>query len=193
VGRFLARLGLVAAVAVSVLGVGGISQATEPEGYKREVFAWHLGDDFIAQQGFPTNSQAKAANGDVITIKGTGAFSLGPRAASGGGTLVHHVAATGQDETGTFQVRRLISFENYGSGVPQGTPPNFFGGKLVLAVDATPDLMPWKRFPAVLTIFCALGTVPAGVEEGATLNVKGIIDFNMIVPHSGANVYVKLA
>jgi hypothetical protein len=191
VKRLLVRLGLVLSVAASTVGAAAGAQAHDSN--YGSVFVWHLGDDYIGEAGFPTNSQATAANGDVITIKGTGAFSLGPRAASGGGTLVHHMAATGQDDTGTFQVRRLISFENYGSGADQGAPPNSFGGKLVMAVEATPDLTPWKHFPAVLTIYCELGTVPPGVMEGATLNVRNIINFDTIVHESGANIYLKIA
>jgi len=190
--RIFARLGLVVAFVVAALGVGGAAHAGSQSGYTRAVYEWHLGDDFIGAAGFPTNSMAMAANGDTITLKGTGAFSIGPKAASGGGTFRHHEAATNTDIDGTFQVRRVISFESYGSGVPQGTPPNFFGGKLVLAVDGTPNIDPSLHLPAVLTIYCALGTVPAGVEEGATLDVKNGPHFDEIVPESGANVYVKL-
>jgi hypothetical protein len=187
------------AAVAALLIPSGTAQAAKPapahagHGQPTSVFAWHLGDAFIAKMGFPHNSQAKADNGDVVTVVGTGAFSQHPSAASGGGTFVHHVAATNLDATGTFQVRKLISFTSYGSGVPQGTPPNFFGGKLVLRVEVTPDLTPRRQHPAVLTIYCALGKVPSGVEEGMILDVKKVIDFDEIVSESGANVYVKLA
>ncbi|MFI7356216.1 hypothetical protein ACIBTP_19990 [Streptomyces avidinii] len=172
--------------------MAGTAAAGGDEGGDKAVYTWHVGDDFLTQNiGSPDGSQARAANGDIITVEGTGAFTLKHHAASGGGTFKHFVAATGKTLTGTFQARKVKSFTNYGNGTPQGTPANFFGGLLVLHVDITPDTDPKARIPAVLTIDCLLGSPPAGAEEGINLDVPGLIDFDTIIPGS-ATVFVQL-
>lgn len=156
-------------------------------------FTWHVGDEFLSvNAGHPGPPQAKAANGDVVTLKGTGAFGLHSKAASGGGMFRHTFADTGKTETGTFQARRVLSFESYGNGTPQGTPPNLFGGLLRLAVELTPDSEPSKRVRAVLTIDCLLGSPPEGAVEGIKLKVPGVINFNKTIENSGETVFVKL-
>ena len=176
----------------SVLGIAGTAAAGE-ECQTAAVFTWHIGDDFLNQTvGSPEGDQAMAANGDIVTVEGTGAFTLTEHAASGGGTFKHVVKATGKTETGTFQACKVKSFESFGNGVPQGTPPTFFGGRLVLLVDITPDKDPGRRIPATLTINCALGSPPAGLEEGIMLDVHGVINFDKTVVGSGQNVFVQI-
>src|SRR6266498_2845648 len=59
-------------------------------------FEYHVGDALIQSLGFPAGNQAVADNGDVVTIVATGTFDALARTATGGGTFVHDVAATGQ-------------------------------------------------------------------------------------------------
>jgi hypothetical protein len=155
-------------------------------------FEYHVGDALIQSLGFPAGNQAVADNGDVVTIVATGTFDTVARAASGGGTFAHHVAANGQTITGTFVTTGLISFQSYGDATPQGLPASFFGGKLILSILATPDANPSVHLPAILTVECELGTPPGGTVEGVRVNVKDVINFNKSVPESGANIYVLL-
>ncbi|MEV7028471.1 hypothetical protein [Kitasatospora sp. NPDC093558] len=193
IGRALVALALMCASMLGFAQAAGASSGCERSHCDGAVYGWHVGDDFLHQAvGAPEGDQAMASNGDVVTVEGTGAFSLHPRAASGGGTFKHKMAATGEVATGTFQVREVKSFESFGNGTPQGTPPNFFGGRLKLLVDLTPDKEPWKHFKGLLTVNCALGNPPPGVEEGIMLKVFDLIDFDKTVHESGQNVFVLL-
>jgi hypothetical protein len=69
-------------------------------------------------------------------------------------------------------------------------PPQFFGGKLLLNVLATPDAAPSLHFPATLTVVCELGSPPPAAVEGVKFNVKDFLNFNKTVPESGATVFV---
>jgi hypothetical protein len=154
-------------------------------------FEYHVGDALIQSLGFPAGNQAVADNGDVVTVAATGAFDAAARTATGGGTFVHDVAATGQAITGTFAATGLISFQSYGDATPQGLPASFYGGKLMLSIVATPDANPSLHLPATLTIECELGTPPGSVVEGVRVNVHDVINFNKSVLESGANLYIR--
>ncbi len=154
-------------------------------------FEYHVGDALIQSLGFPAGNQAVADNGDVVTIVATGTFDALARTATGGGTFVHDVAATGQAITGTFVTTGLISFQSYGDATPQGLPASFYGGKLMLSIVATPDANPSLHLPATLTIECVLGTPPGSVVEGVRVNVHDVINFNKSVLESGANLYIR--
>ena len=102
----------------------------------KAAYDYHVGDALIGSIGFPTNSQAMADNGDVVTIVGTGSFSADGKWADGGGTFRHHVAATDATITGTWVATSLISYQSYGCGADAGAPlpPNFCGGVVKLAI-----------------------------------------------------------
>jgi hypothetical protein len=155
-------------------------------------FEYHVGDALIESLEFPAGNQAIAPNGDVVTIVATGTFDSAARTATGGGTFSHQVLASGQTVTGTFVTTGMISFQSYGNATPQGLPANFYGGKLLLRIVATPDFAPSVHLPATLTIECVLGSPPAGTEEGVRVNVYDVINFNKSVHESGANLYIRL-
>jgi hypothetical protein len=160
----------------------------------RATYDYHIGDALIGSIGFPTNSQAMASNGDVVTIIGTGSFSAAGKWATGGGTFSHHVAATGATITGTWTATSLISFQFYGCGELEGSPvpPNFCGGVAKLAITATPDANPGVHLSAALTIICVVGPdMPPNAIEGIRLNVYDVINFNKTVPESGANIFIQ--
>jgi hypothetical protein len=158
-------------------------------------YDFHVGDALIGSIGFPTQSQATASNGDVVTVIGTGSFSAdGKWATSTLGTFSHHVAATDETTTGTWQATRLISFQFYGCGELEGSPvpPNFCGGVVNLAITATPDANPSVHLSGALRITCIIGPdVTPSAIEGIRLNVYDVINFNKTVPESGANVYIQ--
>ena len=177
----LAGLLLIVVAMTPTVALGHTSRAT---------YDWHVGDALLQSIGFPVGNQAKAPNGDVITIVGTGSFSAGGKWATGGGTFSHHVAATGATITGTFTADRVISFQFYGCGTG-GLPPNFCGGLLKLAITATPDGAPGVHLAAALRINCEVGpNVPASTVEGVRVNVYDVINFNKPVAESGANIYI---
>jgi hypothetical protein len=160
----------------------------------RATYDYHVGDALIGSIGFPTNSQATASNGDVVTIVGTGSFSAAGKWADGGGTFSHHVAATGATATGTWVATGLISFQFYGCGELEGSPvpPDFCGGVAKLAVTVTPDANPGVHRSAALTITCVVGRdMPPNAVEGVRLNIYDHINFNKTVPESGANIFIQ--
>src|SRR5437879_8891272 len=125
----------------------------------RATYDYHVGDALIGSIGFPTNSQAMAGNGDVVTIVGTGSFSAAGKWADGGGTFSHHMAATDVTITGTWVATNLISYQSTGCGELEGSPvpPNFCGGVAKLAITATPDANPSVHLSGALTIPCRVG------------------------------------
>jgi len=177
------RFALVAALALagSVL-LGGVAQADT----EKATFDYHIGDGFVVPN---TGNTAVAENGDTVNVKGTGTFDVVSKTASGGGTFTHKRADGTTLATGTWQATGLLAFQSYGPGTPEGTPPNFFGGRAALTILATPTGTTLK-LPGILEIECALGTPPGGAEEGVRLLVKGIINFNKSVHESGENLFV---
>jgi hypothetical protein len=160
----------------------------------KAAYDYHVGDALIGSIGFPTNSQAMASNGDVVTIVGTGSFSAAGKWADGGGTFTHHIAATDATITGTWFATSLISFQSYGCGELEGSPvpPNFCGGVVKLAITATPDANPSVHLSGALTITCVVGTdVTPSAIEGVRVNVYNVINFNKTVPESGANIFIQ--
>jgi hypothetical protein len=154
-------------------------------------FDYHVGDAFIQGLGFPAGNKARAENGDVVTVIGTGTFDPAARAATGGGTFVHKTAGGTVVGSGTWTATGLIDFQSYGSAVPQDLPANFFGGRLMLTALLAPSANPSVHLPAILQVECALGKVPPGAVEGIRLNVLDVINFNKTVLESGANLYIK--
>jgi hypothetical protein len=183
-----------ATVLAIAFGLALVMPAATSAHTTKAAYDYHVGDAVIGSIGFPTNSQAMASNGDIVTIIGTGSFSAAGKLADGGGTFSHHIAATDTTITGTWTATRLISFQSYGCGELEGSPvpPNFCGGVAKLAITATPDANPAVHLAAALTITCVVGTnVTPSAVEGVRVNVYDVINFNKTVPESGANIFIK--
>jgi hypothetical protein len=156
-------------------------------------FNFHIGDAFLAAAtGNPANGNgdvAKAANGDTITIQGSGEFDTKNGTADGEGTFVHRTAAGTVLATGTWEAKRLSSFHDAGTSTNLAFPRTFHAGEAVLLVQVVghpagdPDST--VRFDATLSVFCELPG--AGTAEGVTFNA-GFINFNTRV--SGVTVFV---
>lgn len=153
-------------------------------------YDYHLGDAFLTalDPSFGPDV-AMAPNGDTVTVEGTGTFSIHAKSVSGGGTFTHKDKNGNVLGTGTWSALQLLSFHSYGNGTPQGLPPEFEGGQLIMRVHLSPDA-DGPGFDAILQVHCELGDhIPAGVHEGIRLNVPGVANFNQEV--SGATVYVR--
>jgi hypothetical protein len=145
---------------------------------------------------------AQAPNGDRVSITGGGVFSVHPKSVTASGTFTHTTSSGIVEGSGAWTATELLSFEFYGCGVVPSIgatlPPNFCGGALKLSVTLTPSGTT-LAFPGILTIFCVVGPQappphdnPTEVgEEGVTLVVPGIANFNKIV--SGMNIYIQTA
>lgn len=132
---------------------------------------------------------AMAPNGDTVAVTGEGEFTVNPKSAEGGGAFTH-TFASGGSITGTWTATDLLEYQPYGCGVVFGEPipANLCGGVVRLRVTLTVGT---TSLPGILTVFCLIGpNPPNSADEGITLVVPGIINFNAVV--SGENVYMRL-
>lgn len=152
---------------------------------------------------------ARAPSGDRVRVQcagglgGCGTFTTKDKAVNMSGTFVHTDAAGTVVGAGTWVATQLISFEAYGCGVvdfdgpggspPVTIPPFICGGGLKIRVLLTAG---GQQLEGILTIFCIVGENPPNshdelAEEGITLNIPGVINFNH-VDFTGANNFVQL-
>jgi len=132
---------------------------------------------------------AQAENGDSVAVTGEGTFSVHPKSVDAAGSFTHTFAAGGSI-SGTWVANELLEYQSYGCGVVFGTPlpPDFCGGAVKMSVTLTVGT---RQADGILTIFCLIGpNPPNSADEGVTLVVPGIINFNKVV--SGDNFYQRL-
>ena len=187
--RVLAML-LWPVLALATVGLGPTATASPPSG----AYEWHVADQFLHDAvGSPLGAISEADNGETLTVEGYGWMDVGARTASGGGTVVHKDAAGNVLATGTFEATGLVSFQSFGCG-GGGLPDFLCGGIAKLNVTITPDFDTTLHFPSVLLIDCTLGNPPPSAAEGVRVNIKDLINFNMILGEeegSGFTVFVK--
>jgi hypothetical protein len=176
-GEIMKRgLGIVMAAVCLGLGASALWQQPVFASSETATYQLHMEAPQIAQ----------AANGDIVSITGSGVFSVNPKTVSATGTFTSQSSGSG-----TWVATQLLDFQPYGCGIIFGTPipPNLCGGKLMLRVVLT-DSTSGQQFDGVLWVSCVIGpNPPNSVQEGARLDIVGINNFNKIV--SGDNVYVK--
>ena len=150
------------------LSISGV--ATASNNPKREFFA---GAGFICSISSTfCPDVATAANGDTVTLAGTGWFINNPSSrAMGSGSFVHRDSSGNILGFGTWTALELVSFtpggfSTLGGVLPQGSE----GGSAVIKVHISPATG-GAGFTALLTVNCALAT--AGVDEGIHLDVIG--------------------
>jgi len=150
-------------------------------------YGWHAGDAFTPPLIPP--DVAEAANGDRVTLTGTGTLTLHPQSATGGGTFTHTTAGGTVLATGTFTATELLSFESYGSSPL--LPAFLNAGQALIRVALVPDGST-TSIDGILRVECVLpGSIfPSGKEEGINLLLPGIANFNHQV--SGATVFVRI-
>lgn len=150
-------------------------------------YGWHAGDAFTPPLIPP--DVAEAANGDRVTLTGTGTLTLHPKSATGGGTFTNTTAGGTVVAMGTFTATELLSFESYG---PSPLLPAFLNsGQALIRVALVPDGST-TSIDGILRVECVLpgSTFPGGKEEGINLLLPGIANFNHQV--SGATVFVRI-
>ena len=134
-----------------LLGVSGFAAASDANG-NHDSYIWFVGEP-------PGADTAIAPDGSTITMQGSGTFKAGPgKTATGGGT--YSLSSGG---SGSWVVTGVQGFVFYGETAAPGLPPGSAGGEVKLDVTLS------KGASGVLTIYCILGSPPAGKEEGITL------------------------
>ncbi|PYV59856.1 MAG: hypothetical protein DMG98_04655 [Acidobacteria bacterium] len=152
-------------------------------GTQRSAFASSQTQTYELHLEVPQVSQA--ANGEMVSITGSGVYSVHPKTVSATGTFTSQSSGSG-----TWVATQLLDFQPYGCGIIFGTPipPNLCGGKLMLRVVLT-DSTSGQQFDGVLWVLCLIGNPPSSAGEGARLDIIGVNNFNKIV--SGGNVFIK--
>ena len=142
----------------------------------------------------PVPNYAEAPNGDMVAVLGGGTFSVHPKSVTASGTFEHTDSAGNILGGGTWSATDLLSYQSYGCGVVFGgaIDPNFCGGAVKLRVVLTAGA---SQFDGILTVFCIIGPNPPNShdepsEEGVTLNIISVINFNQVAP-GGANIYIR--
>src|SRR6266566_725296 len=140
-------------------------------------------------------SISAASNGWTLETELEGSFNVAGKTASGSGTYELRAGATVLD-SGTFTLTRLIAFQFYGCGevTAEGLriplPPDFCGGRVILAVHAT-SLLSGAQSEGLYEVNCQIhdpgGQAPPGTSEGVKVNARGI-NFNKHV--TGDNLFV---
>src|SRR2546428_4249356 len=170
-------------VAAMILGGGAQAAANK--------FVYHVGDAFLAgvNPAFAPDFALSTATGDRLQLSGTGTFNAGARSVDGGGTFEHRHADGSLFADGSWIAVGIVSWRSYGNGVPQGLPPNFFGGVLVILIEVHPNLPGDPVLQATLRVDCVLGHPPAGAEEGIQVDVPS---FPITFDHEdgGATLFV---
>jgi hypothetical protein len=151
----------------------------------------------------PKANVGKAPNGDTVEVTCTelggacGTFSVFPKSlpTPPSGEFLHKDAAGNVLGGGTWTATKLLDYQSYGCGevTSEGLdlPDNFCGGKLKFRAQLDTAA---GQFSGILTVFCIVGPkAPSNhdepPEEGVTLDIPGVINFNKV--GGGENVYVR--
>jgi hypothetical protein len=136
-----------------------------------------------------------ASNGLTLETDLEGSFNVANKTASGSGSY-SLMAGTTVLDSGTFTLTRLVAFQFYGCGevtTPDGRislPPDFCGGRVILAVHATSSTT-GEQTDGLYEVNCQIhdpgGQAPPGTSEGVKVNARGI-NFNKHV--TGDNLFV---
>ena len=114
-----------------------------------------------------------AATGDTFTLTGSGDAEPAEGDATGGGTIVHHFAATNTDATGVYVVTGFISWQPAGGQLPRtdgiGHSSEASAGVLKMTIRIFRSAGGFAD--AILTVNCHLPGATMDVEEGIALQV----------------------
>ncbi len=143
-------------------------------------YEYHAGDAFLAAiNPALAPAKARASNGDVIELSGSGTLSVFPKSVTGGGTFTHKDANDNVLGSGTWTATELLSFQHYGASPVPGFPATFRSGNALIRAHLTAGGGA-VQLDGTLRITCLLPQtdVPGGFQEGVRLAVEGVLNFN---------------
>jgi len=166
-----------------ILSVSPLVLAT----HNQATYEYLIGNQFLEEFG-PVVSMAR--NGDTIELKGGGMFTLNPRTVTGNGTLIHRDVEGNIIGKGKWKAVKLLSFQKYGIGIPQGLPENYEGGRALIKVILEPENFN-KTFEGTLKVTCIIGNkIPKRAKEGIELAVREAkINFREEI--SGGTLFIR--
>ena len=180
-----------------VLGVliatAGATSANDDNGDRAgDIVRWDL-SQIVDKVILPGGSDVSAADGETITLTGSGHVEPGERDAFGGGTFVHKNADGTIVAQGVYHVTAFRSFEALeggtlaGTGLTDGIADIETASSGILKVGV--KLVTAGGSPQVdgeLTVFCHLPGTIRDIPEGIALEVAGL-DFDRQV--SGVTIF----
>jgi hypothetical protein len=148
-----------------------------------------------AFQVFVNETTSAASNGLTLNSELAGMFDVAANTASGNGDYAV-MAGTTEVDHGTFTITRLVAFQFYGCGEVTedggsiSLPPNFCGGRVILAFHAV-SAVTGEQVDGLYEVNCQIhdpgGQAPPGTSEGVKANARGV-NFNRHV--TGDNLFV---
>ena len=149
---------------------------------------WIIADGPICEL-FPEECPAiaMAANGDTLTVQGSGTLTPSPKSADGGGTFIHKNSDGEIFAEGTWTVTGLVTFKSYGTTDLGGGIIGEGGLALVKVHGVSSSGL---EFDGIMRIDCLLGNPPAGADEGFRLVVQ-TFDLNFNMEEHGATLFLQ--
>jgi hypothetical protein len=182
--RHILTIGL--AAVISALAFVPATALAAPASVNHTTYHWFVGEAPVLGPDV-----SMAPDGSTVTMFGNGTFNAGPdKSVTGGGNYTIKDASGATVAKGTWTATQMLGFVNYGNGVPQGTPANFYGGQAQMKVTLS------GVGDGLLNINCTLGDPPGGhngpgiipAEEGIDLSLGNGLNFNREV--SGETVFI---
>ena len=190
-------------VVAAMLGLTAVGVANAGSGDMK--YGYHLGDAFLdcggvlptdppilATPGTPTcRPEAVAENsvgafpleGGSIAIQGSGELKVSkkgkPQHVNGGGLFAQFDQWGNVFSSGTWQAKKLLSFDAYGEDNTTPFPDGFEAGRVLIRIELKPE--GGKKIDAVLEIGCRLPGNKGifGTIEGARVFVDGGLNYNL--------------
>jgi hypothetical protein len=173
----LLSVGLVLGVLIATAGATG---AHDDSGRADEIVRWDL-SQIVDGVILPGGGDVAAADGETITLTGSGHVEPGERDAFGGGTFVHEDAGGTLVAKGVYYVTEFRSWEPLKGGTLAGTglidgiadmetasSGILKVGVKLVAAGGSP------QFDGELTVFCHLPGTIRDIPEGVALEVAGL-------------------
>jgi hypothetical protein len=181
----ISRRRFVTAGAVGTLGALLAPETVFADDDRPELLRWDLvsvtADKVVLSGG---TDVGKAANGDKVSLTGSGEAQPGEHKATGGGTFMHKTALGALVASGVYFVTGFKSFAKPGGslaglGLIDGidTLKHTTGGELTMSIHGIIDAPPAKKggmVDAVLGVHCELPGGATTIHEGITLSVLGL-------------------
>ena len=201
--RFAILVAVLVVAASALYGSGVMGTSAEADDSDERSYRW-LAAAGMTEFGLlcdlptPCPDVASSTARDAIEITGEGTLTVevdgedfDPEDATGGGSF-RHVDTGGEVlGTGTWTVKKLISFEEYGAA--GCCPPTWRQGDALFEVELVSDAGGMK-FDGILRVGCKLpggGPTPAGAIEGAEISVDTVGDF-VAIPEDRSTLFILL-
>lgn len=178
-------------VAIALPGPAVVSASERAASYD-----WLAGSGIVcgvAKDACPDVAEDADQTGDTIEVRAGGTLTNHPKSVDGDGTFVHRLSSGAVFARGTLTAEELLSFEDWGSSTDPSLPPEFRAGRARILVHfvVTGGRAKGVEVDGTLQVTCVLpgaSGIPAGAEEGITVDIPGFLSFEHSV--SGVTLFI---